>query len=114
MSPRTESSTSMVDDDSIHISPFEDAVADDKRKKQMLLIDTITKNCASSPHEILQQINHAIHGACDGSKLEATILSGGCGLSPRGLRGNGQRKDSRWFRRREHCSWSEEARMGIS
>ena len=78
MSPRTESSTSMVDDDSIHISPFEDAVADDKRMKQMLLIDTITKNCASSPHAILQKINHAIHGAGDGSKLEATILSGGC------------------------------------
>ncbi|KAL3782952.1 hypothetical protein ACHAW5_002733 [Stephanodiscus triporus] len=78
MSPRIDISTAIVDDDNINISPFEDAVAYDKRMKQMLLINAITKNCASSPHEILQKINHAIHDSGDGSKLEATVLSGGC------------------------------------
>ena len=51
------------------------SVADeDKRIKKILLINTITKECISSDNKILQQINNAIN---KGSKLEATILSGG-------------------------------------
>ena len=52
---------------------------DDKRMKKTLLIDTITKECASSSHSILQKIHAAISTSNngDGSKLEATILSGG-------------------------------------
>ena len=53
-----------------------DISSDDKDKhiKKILLIDTITKECESSDNEILQLINIAIN---KGSKLEATILSGG-------------------------------------
>ena len=51
-----------------------DEFAQDKHVKKTLLIDTITKECASSHHDILQKINEAI-GA--GGKLEATVLSGG-------------------------------------
>ena len=54
-----------------------DALAEDKRVKKLLLIDTITKQCASSPHEMLQQINQVINVSGDGSRLEATVLSGG-------------------------------------
>ena len=50
------------------------AADEDKRIKKILLIDTITKECKSSNNKILQQINNAIN---KGSKLEATILSGG-------------------------------------
>ena len=52
---------------------------EDKRMKKTLLIDTITKECASSSHGILQKIHAAISTSNndDGSKLEATILSGG-------------------------------------
>jgi len=51
---------------------------DDKHMKKTLLIDTITKECASSSHAILKQINAAVNTSNnDGSKLEATILSGG-------------------------------------
>lgn len=78
MSPLCESSSFTIVDDNINIMPCDDVVADDKRVKQMLLIDTITRNCASSPHEILQKMNHAIHDSGDGSKLVATVLSGGC------------------------------------
>ncbi|KAL3827254.1 hypothetical protein ACHAXA_004729 [Cyclostephanos tholiformis] len=67
----------MKDGDDINIRSFEDAVADNKRKIKLLLIDTITKNCASSHHEILQKINHVIHDCGDGSKLEAIVLSEG-------------------------------------
>ena len=62
-----------MEDDSF---PSGDEFAEDKRLKQILLIDTITTKCASS-HEILQQFNHAINVADDGSKLEAKVLSGG-------------------------------------
>ena len=51
-----------------------DGFAKDKHVKKTLLIDTITKECASSHHEILQQLNDAISS---GGKLEATVLSGG-------------------------------------
>jgi len=54
--------------------PDGDEFAQDKHIKKTLLIDTITKECASSSHNILQKINEAI-GA--GGKLEATVLSGG-------------------------------------
>ena len=54
--------------------PDGDEFAQDKHMKKTLLIDTITKECASSSHNILQKINEAI-GA--GGKLEATVLSGG-------------------------------------
>lgn len=47
------------------------------RTEKTLLIDTIKKSCASSSHEILQRINHIINLSEDGSKLEATVLSGG-------------------------------------
>mmetsp|Transcript_1950 Transcript_1950/g.4587 ORF Transcript_1950/g.4587 Transcript_1950/m.4587 type:complete len:513 (+) Transcript_1950:316-1854(+) len=50
---------------------------DNNRAKKTLIIDTIKKNCASSSHEILQRINHIINLSGDGSKLEATVLSGG-------------------------------------
>lgn len=52
---------------------------EDKRVKKTLLIDTIMKKCASSSHEILQQINNAINssGGTSNSKLEAAVLSGG-------------------------------------
>lgn len=50
---------------------------DDKLIKKTLLTDTITTKCASSPHNILQQIDHAINKSGDDSKLEATVLSGG-------------------------------------
>jgi len=57
-----------------------DKAEDDKRVKKALLINllinTITKECASSSHDILQKIYAAITSN-DGSKLEATILSGG-------------------------------------
>jgi hypothetical protein len=64
----------------------DDEFAEDKRMKKILLIDTITAKCASSSHEILQQIHRAINnnnnvavGGCDNStsKLEAKVLSGG-------------------------------------
>ena len=55
--------------------PVDISTADeDKRIKKILLIDTITKECKSSDNKILQRINIAIN---KGSKLEATILSGG-------------------------------------
>jgi len=54
--------------------PDGDEFAQDKHIKKTLLIDTITKECASSSHNILQKINEAI-GA--GETLEATVLSGG-------------------------------------
>ncbi len=63
--------------------PSGDEFAEDKRLKKILLIDTITAKCASSSHEILQQIHHAINDnnitvvGCDKSKLEAKVLSGG-------------------------------------
>ena len=50
------------------------AADEDKRIKKILLIDTITKECKSSDNEILKQMNIVIN---KGSKLEATILSGG-------------------------------------
>ena len=52
-------------------------LSDDKRKKRLLLIDAIAKNCASSPNEILQQMDHALHDSGDGSKLVATVISDG-------------------------------------
>jgi hypothetical protein len=66
-------SSTMINDGNINIRRF----SDDKRMIKQLLIDTITKNCASSPHEILQKLNHAIHDSGDGSKLVATVLSEG-------------------------------------
>ena len=57
--------------------PTGDEFAEDKRVKKILLLDTITAKCASSSHEILQQIHHAINVSGDGSKLEAKVLSGG-------------------------------------
>lgn len=54
-----------------------DQYDEDKLVKKTLLIDTIAKKCVSSPHEILQQINHVINVSGDGSKLEATVLTGG-------------------------------------
>ena len=57
--------------------PSGDEFAEDKRVKKILLIDTITARCASSSHEILQQMHHAINGTDSGSKLEAKVLSGG-------------------------------------
>lgn len=52
---------------------------EDKLVKKTLLIDAITEKCASSSHELLQQINHAITSSGDrsGSKLEAEVISGG-------------------------------------
>ena len=63
----------MEDDDIINSS---DELEADKLEKKVLLLETITMNCASSPHEILQKINAAIHSE-DGSKLDATVLCGG-------------------------------------
>lgn len=57
--------------------PSGDEFAEDKRVKKILLIDTITARCASSSHEILQQMHHAINGTDSSSKLEAKVLSGG-------------------------------------
>lgn len=51
-----------------------DEFATDKRMKKTLLIETITKECTSSTHDILQRIHAAIG---EGFKLEATVLSGG-------------------------------------
>eukprot|EP01083_Nonionella_stella_P292760 995794_1 len=51
-----------------------DEFAKDKRMKKTLLIETITTECASSTHDILQRIHAAIG---EGFKLEATVLSGG-------------------------------------
>ena len=51
---------------------------EDKLMKKTLLIDIITKECASSSHDILKKIYAAVFSSNnDGSKLEATILSGG-------------------------------------
>ena len=61
-------------------TPTDKSSEDDKRRTKTLLIDAITKECASSSHGILQQINTAVDASTsnnDGSKLEATILSGG-------------------------------------
>lgn len=66
----------MEDDDIINDHHSSDEVEADKLAKKVLLLETITKNCASSPHEILQKINAAIHSG-DGSKLDATVLCGG-------------------------------------
>jgi hypothetical protein len=63
-----------MEDDSL---PTGDEIAEDKRVKKILLLDTITAKCASSSHEILQQIHHAVNVSGDGSKLEAKVLSGG-------------------------------------
>ena len=64
-----------ADNNNDNDQPVDISVADeDKRIKKVLLIDTITKECKSSDNKILQQINKAIN---QGSKLEATILSGG-------------------------------------
>lgn len=49
----------------------------DKIVKKKLLIDTISTHCEYSSHKILQQIDQQINLSGDGSKLEATILSGG-------------------------------------
>ena len=51
-----------------------DEFATDKRMKKTLLVETITKECTSSTHDILQRIHAAIG---EGFKLEATVLSGG-------------------------------------
>jgi hypothetical protein len=67
----------MGEDESSDDNIWGGEIACEKCRKQMLLIDTITKNCVSSLHEILQKINHAIHGAGDGSKSEATVISEG-------------------------------------
>ena len=66
----------MEDDDIINDLHSSDEVEADKRAKKVLLLETITKNCASSPHEILQKINTTIHSG-DGSKLDAEVLCGG-------------------------------------
>lgn len=59
---------------------------EDEIMKMTLVIDSITKECSSSSHEILQQINAAIRkgkgtsattSSTGGSKLKATVLSGG-------------------------------------
>ena len=52
-------------------------VADEELAKKNLVVKTISANAASSPHEILQKINTVINESNDGSKLVATILSGG-------------------------------------
>ena len=62
----------MASEDNI---PEGDEFANDKNVKKTLLIETITKECTTSEHEILQQINNAIGG--EGSTLEAIVLSGG-------------------------------------
>ena len=51
-----------------------DEFANDKETKKTLLIETIRKECTTSEHEILQQINTALN---NGSTLEAVVLSGG-------------------------------------
>ena len=51
--------------------------ANDKNTKKRVVIDTITKNCASSSHDIFRKINDAITSPGSDSKLEATILTGG-------------------------------------
>jgi len=52
-------------------------ITEDKRVKMELLLETITKKCASSSHPILQKINHVTGSPDGGSKLRATVLSGG-------------------------------------
>ena len=59
-------------------APTADEVADEELAKKNLIIQTILCNSGSSPHKILQRINAVINESnIDGSKLEATILSGG-------------------------------------
>jgi len=67
----------MVEEDGINDNLPGDELEEDKRRKKILLIETITSRCASSSHEILQQINRAICDSGDGSKLDATVLCGG-------------------------------------
>ncbi|KAL9188409.1 hypothetical protein ACHAXT_006787 [Thalassiosira profunda] len=50
---------------------------EDKRIKKDLLLETIASKCASSSHDMMRKIHHAINEAGDASKLEAAILSGG-------------------------------------
>jgi len=58
--------------------PTAAAVADEEVAKMNLVTQTISTNCASSSHEILQKINTVVNESNDdGSKLVATILSGG-------------------------------------
>jgi len=52
----------------------DNAQVEDKILKKKLLLSTFAKECASSSHTVLQQINNAIK---NGSKLDATVLSGG-------------------------------------
>ena len=61
----------MASEDNI---PEGDEFANDKNVKKTLLIETITKECTTSEHEILQQIKIAIG---EGGTLEAVVLSGG-------------------------------------
>jgi len=62
----------MASEDNI---PEGDEFANDKNVKKTLLIETIGKECTTSDHEILQEINKAIGG--EGGTLQAVVLSGG-------------------------------------
>jgi len=67
----------MEDDDIINNGILTgDELEEDKRVKKVLLLETITKNCASSPHDILQQINDALQDG-ESNKLDAIVLCGG-------------------------------------
>lgn len=58
-------------------TPTAAAVAEDELAKKNMVIHTILSNAESSPHEILQQINATVNNSKEGSKLVATVLSGG-------------------------------------
>jgi hypothetical protein len=74
-----QQTTIMEDDDIINNGILTgDELEEDKRVKKILLLETITKNCASSPHDILQQINDALRQDGESSnKLDAVVLCGG-------------------------------------
>ena len=52
-------------------------INDDELAKKNLVIQTILSKANSSPHKILQDIHEVINVSNEGSKLVATILSGG-------------------------------------
>mmetsp|Transcript_32651 Transcript_32651/g.49252 ORF Transcript_32651/g.49252 Transcript_32651/m.49252 type:complete len:479 (-) Transcript_32651:210-1646(-) len=58
-------------------APTTSDVTRDELDKKILVVQTILSNAVSSPHEILKQITAAINESNGGSKLVATILSGG-------------------------------------
>lgn len=52
-------------------------INEDELAKKRLVTQTILSKVNSSPHKVLQQINEVVNESDEGSKLVATILSGG-------------------------------------